>query len=206
MASRLIFMTIFLLSPVFSKKYENLSWKSITTSAQKKIQQEKSKDLNLNEIQEKLDKNFFSIPLVKKTRGRPRINPLSNLKSIPSQTKKREVDQETNIVKWITRNKYAKRKPNKSRIRFRLWSWLFRLVETNSSENKKKKNAKKPKNINGFGSEEIENYFLTSEDEVIDIKTEDEVIDIETEDEKKTLKSCIGKIFENKNIEDTVTS
>ena len=28
LASRLIFMTIFLLSPVFSKKYENLSWKT----------------------------------------------------------------------------------------------------------------------------------------------------------------------------------
>ena len=33
MASRLIFMTIFVLSPVFSKKYKNLSWKIITTRA-----------------------------------------------------------------------------------------------------------------------------------------------------------------------------
>ena len=37
MASRLIFMTILLLSPVFFKKYENLSWKTITTGAQKII-------------------------------------------------------------------------------------------------------------------------------------------------------------------------
>ena len=50
MASRLIFMTIFLLSPMFSKKYENLSWKTITIRAQKRIQQEKAKDLNQNEI------------------------------------------------------------------------------------------------------------------------------------------------------------
>ena len=43
MASRLIFMTIFLLIPMFSKKYENLSWKTITTRAQKRIQQVKQK-------------------------------------------------------------------------------------------------------------------------------------------------------------------
>ena len=38
MASRLIVMTIFLLIPMFSKKYENLSWKTITTRAQKRIE------------------------------------------------------------------------------------------------------------------------------------------------------------------------
>ena len=80
-------MTIFLLSPMFSKKYENSSWKTITTRAQKKIQQEKAKDLNQNEIQEKLDENFSSKPLEKKPRGRPRINLLTNVKSIASQTK-----------------------------------------------------------------------------------------------------------------------
>ena len=73
MASRLIFMTIFLLRPVFSKKYENLSWKTITTRAKKIIQQEKVKDLNQNEIQEKLEKYFSSKPLVKKSRGRPSV-------------------------------------------------------------------------------------------------------------------------------------
>ena len=44
LASRLIFMAIFLLSPVFSKKYENLSWKTITSKAQKRIQQEEAKN------------------------------------------------------------------------------------------------------------------------------------------------------------------
>ena len=43
MASRLIFMTIFLLSPMFSKKDENLSWKTITTRVQKKKTTRKSK-------------------------------------------------------------------------------------------------------------------------------------------------------------------
>ena len=38
----------------------------------------------------------------------------------------------------------------------------------------KKKNTKKPKNINGFESEESENYFPTSEDEINDIKTSHE--------------------------------
>ena len=89
MASRLIFMTIFLSSPMFSKKYENLSWKTITTRAQKIIQQEKAKNLNRNKTQEKLDENFSSTPLVEKPRGRPRKNLLTNLKNIPSQTKRK---------------------------------------------------------------------------------------------------------------------
>ena len=49
MALRLNFMTIFSVSTVFSKRYENPSWKSITTRAQKKIKPEKAKNLNENE-------------------------------------------------------------------------------------------------------------------------------------------------------------
>ena len=41
-------------------------YKFIQKDGFKKIQQEKAKDLNQNEIQEKLDKNFSSKPLVKK--------------------------------------------------------------------------------------------------------------------------------------------
>ena len=51
LASRLIFMTIFLLNPVFSNKYENLSWKTIITSAQKRKQQEIAKNLNQDKNQ-----------------------------------------------------------------------------------------------------------------------------------------------------------
>ena len=79
LSSKLIFMTIFSLRPVFSKKYENLSWKTTTTRAEKRIQQEKAKNLNQNVNQEKLDENFSSEPLVKKPLGRPRKNPLTNL-------------------------------------------------------------------------------------------------------------------------------
>ena len=63
LASRLIFMTIFLLSSVFSKKYENLSWKTITIRAQKQKQQEKAKNSNQDKNQEKLNENFSSKPL-----------------------------------------------------------------------------------------------------------------------------------------------
>ena len=54
---RLIFMTIFLLSPVFSKKYENLSWKTITTRAQNRIQHEEVK--NLNKKSRTIRRKFF---------------------------------------------------------------------------------------------------------------------------------------------------
>ena len=81
-------MTIFLSSLVFSKKYENLSHKTITTRAQNKKQQEKANDLNQDENKEKLDKHFSSQPLVNKPRGWPRKNLLTNLKNIPYQTKR----------------------------------------------------------------------------------------------------------------------
>ena len=92
-----MFMTIILLSPILGKNYENSPWKTMTIREKKK-KQEKMKNsnqhknlenLNQNEIQEKLDGNFSSKPLVKKPRGRPRKNLLTNLKSIPSQTKRK---------------------------------------------------------------------------------------------------------------------
>ena len=86
-------MTIFLLSPIFVVKYENLSWSS------KERQQEKAKSLNQDGNQEKLDEKFSSKPFMKKTRYRPRKNLLTNLKNIPFQTKKREVDQENEYMK-----------------------------------------------------------------------------------------------------------
>ena len=71
--------------------------------------------------------------------------------------------------------------------------YLDYLKQT-QARSRRKKNAKKAKNINDLENEEIDNYFSTSEDEVIDIKNEYEVIDIETEDKENS---------ENKNIEDT---
>ena len=47
----------------------------------------------------------------------------------------------------------------------------------------KKKNAKKPENISGFESEESENYFTTSEDEINDIETLQEENDGENYEE-----------------------
>ena len=62
------------------------------------------------------------------------------------------------------------------------------------AKNKRNKNGKKPKQFIIPQEEESENYFSTSEDEVIDI---------ETEDEENSENSSIEEIFENKNIEDT---
>ena len=45
------------------------------------------------------------------------------------------------------------------------------ILNIDSSKKQKKKNAKKPKNINEFESEESENYFSISEDEINDIET-----------------------------------
>ena len=53
---------------------------------------------------------------------------------------------------------------------------------------------KKPKKFILPQEEESENYFSTSQDEVIDI---------EPEDEENSENSCIEEIFENKNFEDT---
>ena len=77
--------------------YENSPWKTMTTrSKEKKQEQMKNsnqhknlENINQNEIQEKLDEKFSSKPLVKKHRGRPRKNLLTNLKIIPSQTKRK---------------------------------------------------------------------------------------------------------------------
>ena len=49
LASRLIFIKIFLLSPIFAEKYEHLSWKTVTTRAQEINQQGKVKHLNQDE-------------------------------------------------------------------------------------------------------------------------------------------------------------
>ena len=46
--------------------------------------------MNGNDTQEKLDENFSSKPLDEKLRGRPRKNLLTNLKNIPSQTKRKK--------------------------------------------------------------------------------------------------------------------
>ena len=183
MASRLIFMTIFLLIPMFSKKYENLWWKTITARAQKRIEQEKAKNLNRNETQEKLDKNFSSKPLVKKPRGRPRKNIVTNLNNIPSQTKRKRGRPR----KQIYENELPEINMQKeSRIKVESDSdsdpdYLDYLKQTQTKN--KKKNAKKPKNINGFKSEESENYFSTSQDKIDDIETSHEESDGENYEE-----------------------
>ena len=52
--------------------------------------QEKAKNMSQNENQEKLSENFSSKPFVRKPRGRQRKNLFTNLKNIPSQTKRKK--------------------------------------------------------------------------------------------------------------------
>ena len=56
-------------------------------------------------------------------------------------------------------------------------------LKKTQAKNKRKNNAKKPKNINEFESEESENYFLTSEDEINNIETTHEGNDGENYEE-----------------------
>ena len=148
LASRLIFIIIFLLSSVFSRKYENLSWKTITTRAQKRLQQYKAKNLNRNEIQQKLVENFPSKPFVKKLRGKPRKNLLTNLKNIPSQTKRKKGRPRKQIYEdelpEINMQKESQTKVESDSDSDH--DYLDYLNQT-QAKNKKRKNEKKPKNF-----------------------------------------------------------
>ena len=70
--------------------------------------------------------------------------------------------------------------------------YLDYLKET-QAKNKRQKNGKKPKQFFIPQEEGSENYFSTSEDEVIDIKPENE------ENSENSENSCIEEIFENYN-------
>ena len=165
------FYPIFLLGRVFSKKYENLSWETITSWAQKRIQQEKAKNLNGNDTQEKVDENFSSKLLVKKPRGRPRKSLLRNLRNIPSQPKrKRGIPRKQIYEDELPEINMQKGSPTKVESDSDFDPDYLDYLKKTQAKNKKK-NAKKPKNINGFESEESENYFSTSEDEINYIKT-----------------------------------
>ena len=154
-ASRLIFMTIFSLSPVFSKKYENLSWETITTRAQKRIQQEKANNLNQNEIQEKLDENFSSKPLMKKPRGRPRKNLLTNLKNISSQTIRKRCRPRKQIYKdELPEINMQIGSRTKVELDFNSDPDYWDYLKQTQAKNRKKKNDK-PKNITEPECEEI---------------------------------------------------
>ena len=162
---------IFIKSNVF-QKIRKLIMENYYYKSSKENRARKSKNLNRNETQEKLDENFSSKPLVKKPRGRPRKDLVTNSKNIPSQTKRKRVRPR----KQIYENELPGiniQKGNRIKVESDSDSdpdYLDYLKQT-QVKNKKKKNAKKPKNINGFESEESENYFLTSEDEINEIET-----------------------------------
>ena len=124
--------------------------------------------MNRNETQEKLDEKFSSKPLVKKPRGGPRKNLHTNSKNIPSQTKRKRGRPR----KQIFENELPEinmQKASRTKVESDSDSdpdYLDHLKQT-QAKNKKMKNAKKPKNINGFKSEESENYFVSKRAEKV---------------------------------------
>ena len=130
---------------------------------------------------------------MKKPRGRPRKNLLTNLKIIPSQTERRKGRPR----KQIYENELTEinmQKGTRTKVKSDSDSdpdsdpeYLDYLKEI-QAKNKRNKNGEKPKQFINPQEEESENYFSTSEDEVIDM---------EPEDEESSESSCIEEIFGN---------
>ena len=115
--------------------------------------------MNGNDTQEKLDEKFSFKPLVKKPRGKPRKNLLTNLKNIPCQTKRKRGRPRKQMYEDEL-PEINMQKGSRTKVESDSDSdpdYLDYLKQTQAKN--KKKNAKKPKNINGFESEESENYF-----------------------------------------------
>ena len=131
--------------------------------------------MNQNEIQEKLDENCSSKPIVKKRRGRPRKNLVTNLKNIPSQTKRKRGRQRKQIYEDKLSEIHAQ-KSSRTKVESDSDSDpdnSYYLKQT-PAKNRKKKNAKKPKNSDELESEESDRYFATPEDEINDTETKHE--------------------------------
>ena len=109
---------------------------------------------------------------MKKPRGRPRKNLLSNSKNIPCQTKRKRGRPRKEIYKdklpKINSQKGSRTKVESGSDSDPDYSDYLKQTQARS---RRKKNAKKAKNINDLENEEIDNYFSTSEDEINDIET-----------------------------------
>ena len=115
--------------------------------------------MNQNEIQEKLDTTFFSKPLVKKPRGRLRKNLLTNLKNIPSQTKRKRGRPRKQIYEDEL-PEINMQKGSRTKVESDSNSdpdYLDYLKQTQAKN--KKKNAKKPKNNNGLKEKKVKIIF-----------------------------------------------
>ena len=147
----------------------------MTTRGRKK-KQEQMKNSNQPKNLEISSQNIPFEPPIKRSRGRPRKNLLTNLKSILSQTKRKRGRPR----KQIYENELPEINMQKgSRTKVESDSDSDPDSDPEYLDYLKEIQAKK-------------NYFSTSEDEVIDI---------EPEDEENCEKSFIEEIFENQNIE-----
>ena len=81
-------MTVILLSPRLGKNYANSPWITLITRGENK-KQEQMKNSNQHKNLENSSQNKPFEPLIKRSRGRPRKNVLTDFKNIPSQAKRK---------------------------------------------------------------------------------------------------------------------
>ena len=168
------------------------------TTRVKKKQQAQMKNSNQHNNLENLSRNIPCEPAIKRYRARPRKNVLTDFKNTPSETKEKRGGPRKQIIEYELPEIYTK-KPSQVELGSDSDSdpEYFDYWEEIHAKNKRQKNGKKPKQFIIPQEEESENYFSTSEDEVIDIEPENE------ENSNNSENSCIEEIFKNENVEDT---
>ena len=111
-------MTIILSSPILGKNYENSPSKTITTRGKKKKQEKVKNSNHYDKNLENLSRNIpFELP-IKRSRGMPRKNVLTDFKNTPSQTKSKRGRPRKQIIENELPKIYQKVKSDRTRIRF----------------------------------------------------------------------------------------
>ena len=97
---------------------------------------------------------------MKKPRGKPRKNLLTNLKNIPSQTKRKRGRPRKQIYEDRLPEIYAQKSSRTKVDSDSVYDPDYSdYLEQTQAKNRKKKNIKKPKIITELQSEERENYL-----------------------------------------------
>ena len=123
-------------------------------------------------FEEKLNENFSSKLLVKKPRGRPWKNLVTSLKNIPSQTwRKRGRPRKPIYEDVFPEINTQQRSRTKVESDSDSDSDYSDYLKQTQARNRKKKIAKKPKNINEFESEERRTIFQPQKTKSTSLKT-----------------------------------
>ena len=165
------------------------------TTRGKKIKQEQIKNLNQHKKLDNLSRNIPFEPPIVRSRGRLRKNVLTDSNNTPFQTKRKRDRPRKQIIEDDLPDIYTK---NPSQIELGSDSdsdpEYMDYLKKIQAKSKREKSGRKSKQFIIPLEEESENYFSSSEGEVIDI---------ELEDESNSENSCIEEIVDNKNLEDT---